>query len=86
MVLAFNSSFEEDWMISFINAFIQNGFSYLSILEGGFNEINKVLHTLNLETVNHNPEYCSLCRGSNKGPSFLNIINKGIDKTGKFYS
>jgi len=71
-------------MLAFLNAFIQNGFSYLSVVEGGFNEISRTLHNLNLDTVNHNPDYCAICRGSTgtKGPSFMNIINKVIDKTG----
>lgn len=77
-------SIEDEWLIAFLDAFIQNGFPYLSILEGGFNEINKNLHLLNLETINHNPEYCPACRaeGAAKGQSFFTFFNKVIDKTG----
>lgn len=71
-------------MFEFLNAFVQNGFSNVSIIEGGYHDVSKLVHGLNLEIVNHHPDYCSVCRsnGNNKSPSFFNIINKVIDKTG----
>ncbi len=73
-------------MFEFLNAFVQNGFSNVSIIEGGYHDVSKLVHGLNLEIVNHHPDYCSVCRsnGNNKSPSFFNIINKVIDKTGIF--
>ena len=75
---------EEDALLfRFLEEFLQNGFPYLSVLEGGFNAVNKVLHDVHIEVLNHNIEKCSVCNGrGDKKKSLFNFFNRVFDKTG----
>lgn len=75
---------EETLLFKFLEEFLENGFPYLSVLEGGFNEVNRILHEVHVEILNHNAEKCGVCNGRSgeKKNSLFTFFNKVFDKTG----
>lgn len=73
-------------MVEFLyDILVEKGFSYVSILEGGFSVFHQLLLRFNIEIKNHIPEYCFVCNPDackpvNKTTARLKKITKSMSE------